>query len=383
MIIVHLSGVAASIADTLKKPVKRIISEEMKKTVLFIKFNYSRITTQWRLNQGVILITLFFSFLLFTNAVAAVLKSETSARVKELSVKYEDRFRSLDLWLRQAPEPGKSQAERERILKTIDEPLYIKEAPQFPCVGYYFRSRMSDFMKDFLALEPGEDTIVWKLYNHSEIIQTNKIKIVIDLIKGFDQVEIDDGTLGKLVDNLDVLLITHVHGDHADKRVADMFLDRNKPVVVPELFWPDYPRNDELTVLRNGKLNYPGAKVYVFPSVQKKTANNVYMIMPDNGNRIMHLGDNNNIYNVGHEWFRRFKKPLHIDLLIPNIWSTDLASLLKYVNPDLVMSSHENELGHPPNGRRSYEYVYNVLRTIKRPYVVPAWGEHIVLRHKK
>jgi len=302
--------------------------------------------------------------------------------LKQISDKYAPVFTTLEQWLDTNPPLDQQQNVREQNLKIIDEAMLEKRAKELDCVGDFFQGRMAAFMRDFTSSAPGGDTFIWKLYNHTEIVQTKDITIAIDLIKGFDKVTLNDADLKEIVLRTDVLLVTHSHGDHVQPAVVDMFLDAGRPVVVPELFWPDYKRNNLLTVIRKGDLEFPGASVKVFPSFQKETPDNVYLILTDNGHSIMHIGDNNNIFQAGHEWFRKFKKPLAVDALIPNIWTPDMASLLKFIRPALLVSSHEHELGHPPAGRRTYGYVYGVLHTIKESFVVPMWGEKVVLKKK-
>lgn len=303
----------------------------------------------------------------------------TEKELKTLSQKYAPVFKALTTWLETAPAPGVKQKTRETKLKTIDEPMMVEDASKLKCIGTFFHARMDSFLDAYLKSKTGEDVLIWKLYNHGEIIQTKDISIALDLIEGFDEIEWDPKKMKQLVENVDVLMISHKHGDHADKRVVDLFVKAGRPVIVPELFWPDYKDNKYLTVVRDDTVEFPGAKVRVFPSFQKETLNNVYLVKTNSGKTIMHLGDNNNIFNAGHEWFRKFKTPINVDVLIPNIWSPDLASLVKYVVPGKILSSHEHELGHKPSGRRTYGYVYGVLKTINLPYYVPAWGEPVRL----
>lgn len=299
--------------------------------------------------------------------------------LKALSKAHAPVFRALAAWLETAPSLDLSQKVREAKLKTIDEPMLIEDASMLDCVGEFFQTRMDSFLDAFLKSKPGDETIIWKLYNHGEIIQTRDISIAIDLIQGFDKIQWDPEKMRLLVDKVDVLMISHKHSDHADMRVVDMFVKAGRPVVVPEILKEDYKNNSSITVVRDGTLEFPGARVRVYPSFQKETLNNVYLVKTDSGKTIMHLGDNNNIFNAGHEWFRKFKNPINVDILIPNIWSPDLASLVKYIKPGRILSSHEHELGHSPSGRRTYKYVYEVLKTIDMPYYVPAWGEPVTL----
>ncbi|HOO55303.1 MAG TPA: MBL fold metallo-hydrolase [bacterium] len=323
-------------------------------------------------------------FALIAVVFAIVLAGVTCCAEEDLdavSDRYEDRFVQLNRWLETAPAPGVMQAEREKTLKTIDEPLAHPDADKLKCARDFFNVRMETMINDIRRENVEEGVTVWKLYNHGEVIQTGKIKIIIDLIEGQKAFLWDRGNLIKLIDMMDVLLVTHKHADHVDRTIVGLFLDRGKPVIVPELFWPDYPRNDELQVIREGVLNFPGAKVRVIPSYQKMDMVNVYLVTTDEGYKLMHLGDENEIMRTGQEWYRRIRKPVEIDILMPNIWCPNIKPLLDKVHPKVVLSSHEHEVGHPVRGRRPYTYVYGVLRALGLPYVVPMWGEPV--RYKK
>ena len=116
----------------------------------------------------------------------------TEKQLAEFSSGYEYALQQLESWLSDAPPPGENQARREKELKGIDQALYFKEASKLDCVGEFFDSRMRAFMQEYGKVKPGGDTLIWKLYNHTEIIQTDDVSIVIDLIKGFDKIEIPD-----------------------------------------------------------------------------------------------------------------------------------------------------------------------------------------------
>ncbi len=290
--------------------------------------------------------------------------------------KYAERFNLLSSWLATPRSVEKDAKEREQALKLIDEPLLYDDAKELPCVGAFFRSRMNVFMKSFKSAKVDSGLIIWKLYNHTEIIQTKSTKIAIDLYGGYEQVAWDEAQLREVVGMVDALLVTHPHADHYDRKTIDMFVKAGKPVVVPYLFMKDYPDNDKLTVMREGELKIGDITVKVFPSYQKKEMDNVYLLTTDEGYKVMHLGDENEFGQPGHEWYSKLK-PFDIDILIPNIWTPNMATLLRVVKPKLIFSSHEHEVGHPSSGRRSYDYVYKVLRTIKVPYAVPMWGESV------
>lgn len=317
----------------------------------------------------------FFSAALF--GATAPARAETPADIAAACAEYSPMFDELAAWLDARPPVLENQDEREAKLKLIDEALLFPEAKLMPCAADFLRRRMETFIADFEASAVVSGVVIWKLYNHTAIIQTPEATIAIDLIQGPGIMRTPRDIIERIVARTDILLVTHHHGDHIDWDVWDMFLDAGKKVVAPEPARKEYRRRNELTVIRQGKIDLPGVLVTVFPSYQKKDLCSAYLIKTKDGVSVMHIGDENNIMRLGSEWYRKIKPPMEIDVLMPNIWCPNLKPLLDYIKPALVLSSHEHEVGHPVEGRRPYSYVYRVLRAVGLPYAVPAWGERV------
>jgi hypothetical protein len=300
------------------------------------------------------------------------------AAIEQLSEKYAPVFQAVLDWLAKNPEVKPGDAERERILKTLDPALTEEPAKMMPAVGRFFRERMDAFLADFEKTKPAKGAAIWKLYNHSDVIRTPQLTIAIDLIKGFDQVAWDDAALDRAIAGIDVLLITHEHGDHADQVVVKKFLKAGKQVVTPPEMWKYESFSKNLTRIRDGSITIKDVKLTAYPAFQKDTPNNIYLIETADGLKIMHTGDDNEMEHTTIEWFGKFKPPLDIDVLLPNCWCPNLALMLRYVKPKIMVSGHEHELSHAVSGRRSYYFVYSVLSTVKVPFLVPAWGEKMV-----
>jgi len=303
---------------------------------------------------------------------------ESPLTSEQISVRYETVFQTALDWLAANPEVIPGDPERERILKTLDAPFAEEDAKMMPVVGRYFRERMDAFLRDFEKTKPEKGAVIWKLYNHTFIIRTPQLTIAIDLIGGFDQVAWDDAKLDRAISGIDLLLITHEHADHADPIVVKKFLKAGKQVIVQKEMWKYESYGKRLTRMSEGSTTIKDVKLTVFPAFQGDTPNNIYLIETADGLKIMHIGDDNEMKHVTVEWFRRFKPQLEIDVLLPNCWCPNLAVLLKYVKPKIMISGHEHELSHRVEGRRSYYYVYSVLSTVKVPFLVPAWGEKML-----
>jgi hypothetical protein len=50
------------------------------------------------------------------------------------------------------------------------------------------------------------------------------------------------------------------------------------------------------------------------------------------------------------------------------------------VNPKLILTGHENEMGHTVDHREDYTQTYNHLFGVPYPFIVMAWGESFLYR---
>ena len=54
--------------------------------------------------------------------------------------------------------------------------------------------------------------------------------------------------------------------------------------------------------------------------------------------------------------------------------------LARAVNPRLIITGHENEMGHTVDHREDYTQTYNHLFGTPYPFIVMAWGESYLFR---
>jgi len=64
-----------------------------------------------------------------------------------------------------------------------------------------------------------------------------------------------------------------------------------------------------------------------------------------------------------------------VDVFLPNVWTPRLPQILSSVHPKLVITGHENEMGHVVAHREDYTQTYNRLYTTATPHLVMTWGE--------
>lgn len=222
---------------------------------------------------------------------------------------------------------------------------------------------------------------IFKVYNHGFILKSKSVTIAIDLVRPGKNKYISDAQMRKLVDRSDILFITHRHGDHADAVVADMFAKQGKKVVVPTGIWGNKSKHyvhvrDSSAILTKDIILDEGQKlgVKIFPGHQDAVPNNIYAITTPENLTLMHTGDQAN--KKDRSWIRTLKDEVETDILLLHCWTPNMEETIAGVNPRLIVTGHENELGHTIDHREPYWLTFNKLKSVTVPYVVMAWGEH-------
>ena len=261
----------------------------------------------------------------------------------------------------------------------------------------FFHSQTDQLIRNLEETKVKKGAMIWKIYNMGFIVRTKSVTIAFDLVRGATAGS-PDFTLtaeetGRLVEQCDVLFISHKHNDHADKIVAADFLNSGKPVISPEQVWKDDSIFSRITHLerisekiqKQSLTDNRTLDVVIYPGHQLTSAiNNVSMITTPEGITIAHTGDQINEGEMmgDFDWIDKVSKNHKVDILMPNAWTTDIFRIVIGFNPALVVPGHEIELGHtvwdrlPFWGDDKYlELNYADLKRSKYPVVVLVWGE--------
>jgi len=263
-------------------------------------------------------------------------------------------------------------------------------------VQVFFQARIDQLIKELEETKVDKGVVIWKVYNMGFIARTKTVTLAFDLVTGITsgskEFAIGTDKLSRIVRQCDALLITHRHPDHADKTVAEKFIELGLPVLAPDEVW----KGDSI----HGKLNLPERSadkvqplklkkytldMVVYPGHQLRSIeNNVYLVKTPEGITLAHIGDqiNEGDFMVDFGWIDQVAKNHHVDVLMPNAWTTDIFRIVKGFNPELVMPGHELELGHTVWDRLPYwgddEFLglnYSLLKKSEFPVVVTFWGE--------
>jgi L-ascorbate metabolism protein UlaG (beta-lactamase superfamily) len=181
-----------------------------------------------------------------------------------------------------------------------------------------------------------------------------------------------------LVDECDIMFLSHNHSDHAEKTVINMFLDSGKEVVAVSEIQPNnnritHVRSEEI-INRKYKAGNVDLDVTILPGHQGDLLNNIYIVTTPDGYTFAQTGDQYN--KDDFNWIKTLGNKIpKIDVLMINCWAYSLSETIEGFSPKVVLTGHENELGHTIDHRESYWTSYIKLGDIKRKNCLMTWGE--------
>jgi len=292
------------------------------------------------------------------------------------------------------PEP----AARRSALMLLDGVLHDVYAPQRLPVQEFFKTQMRNAIEEIEQCEIGSGARIWKLYDHGFVVRTRTVTMGFDLIRGqsagTEGFPIGKDDMDRLIKQCDVLFISHYHGDHAEEWVAQSFIDQGKPVVAPSQVWKSKSIHSSITHLERvahteQTLPIQGGKqkleVIVYPGHQgERIENNVVLVKTPEGLSFSHMGDQSN--SDDFKWIDKVADNHVVDVLLPNCWTTDIVRVAAGYNPALIITGHENELGHTIDHREPYWLTYQRRKGSDRfggssevgydtPLILMTWGE--------
>jgi hypothetical protein len=302
-----------------------------------------------------------------------------------------------DVFLNYAPNWPEPAARRNALL-LLDGVLHeVYAAHRFP-VQQFLKTRINkaaDEIKDSKILNGAR---VWKLYNHGFIIRTKTVTIGFDLVSRKSEKTgdffIEEDDMKSLINQCDALFISHRHGDHAEEWIAQTFIDQDKPVVAPPEVWKDkaihkkithlerIPHKKQTLLVQNGQQEL---QVVIYPGHQgKDIENNVPLVITPEGLSFSQMGDQSN--SDDFEWIDEVSNNYNVDILMPNCWTTDIVRVAKGFKPVLIITGHENEMGHTIDHREPYWLTYQRKEGSDRfggskdigydtPLILMTWGE--------
>lgn len=224
---------------------------------------------------------------------------------------------------------------------------------------------------------------IYKLYNDGFIVKTKSVTIAFDLNRGArtnKEPYVSDDLMKALVNQCDILFVTHEHGDHADWNIAEIFIKEGKNVIVPDGLWGN--KSEFVRHIRSEKMIHESIrllsgldlKIKVMPGYQDNVLNNVYIVTTPEGFCIAHTGDQ---WSKGKdEWIDHVKDHSSVDILLVHCWAIPLERIINGFHPRLVITGHENEITHSVDHREPYWLNYRRMGKVLQPKIFMTWGEN-------
>lgn len=289
---------------------------------------------------------------------------------------------------------------RKALLHLRDYPMHevslttdavYPPAEQRTAFNYANQQWLNEKRKHFLAFlasprPTGKELQINKLYSSGVVFRTKNACIGIDICynEAFGTTE----GVSELASALDVLYVTHAHGDHYDNSLVTAMLNLGKPVVMPKNIFGTNKGTEVIWSTTQATKTLLGgvANTAAVMSAQGEEPCLLYHIDID-GWRIIHVGDNSH-----HENEPQLANYAMADVVVAPIFQ-GLTTLFWQIsgasNPDnaqqFYLSIHENEFHHTIGGRVSYKYLYSdagALGSTSNKYpctLLMDNGEHIVL----
>ena len=323
-----------------------------------------------------------------------VLKKELSAQKQDKTAPFwgkqeaylinqtEKSFHLVNTLLKEnPPSSSKPTSARKAALQLLDGIFHDTRLDGSETVSHFMESRMKEILED-MRNPPKTGMKIYKLYNDGFIVKTKSVTVAFDLYRGRTMENsatlISDATMQALVAQCDIMFLSHNHPDHIDPEVVKMFTDRGKQVVAPA---NSLKENKQVTHIRSeqildrvfevngGKLN-----VRILPGHQSELINNIHVITTPEGLTFAQTGDQYSDEDL--KWLLNVKTKIPaLDVLLINCWANRMSDVIEGFGPKLVITGHENELGHTIDHRESYWASFTKLENIARPNCLMTWGE--------
>jgi len=268
--------------------------------------------------------------------------------------------------------------ERRLALLGIDEVMHYPAVPEdCPAARAFLLRRLSLAADQMESTQVDDGAVVWKLYNHTFIVKTRSVTLAFDLTRTWWGQTRHDGELEavteRIVELCDAMFVSHEHFDHRDGWVVDAFRDREKLVIEPSGIFERSESTAYELGLAGGRIEF-----VLLPGYQGDLPNNVTVVRTPEGLAFCHTGDlfqQNSTPTDMFEWIDRVKERHRVDVLMVNNWVMKMPRVVRGFDPAVVITGHENEVGHAIEKRKPHFLSFDRAAGLDRPAIVMTWGE--------
>jgi len=281
-------------------------------------------------------------------------------------------------------------AVRRDAMALLDYPLHVWGGTIWRrAIGGFYQRFMTRALEQIAAPVTGGELRVWKMYNMGFVVKTADCCVAFDIHPGARmRPPLSGRQLADLAGLVDVVVVSHPHWDHQHRGFIRRMLRAGKTVLLPGRRRPggDPPnvfrsRHALDEPVRVGPLRLRGYRGW-----QRFFVRNHVHLLEIGGYRVVHTGDNTRMY--AYEGLADAPRP---DLALVNCWA-GYRTLVQRIRPRLVVTGHENELGHMVSMRCDYDFTFRDLERLhlappngapdqaeKSACAVLSWGEGLTL----
>ena len=303
------------------------------------------------------------------NEAVKLLKADSSNKNKNAWI---DKILSFTtLVLKTHPPKEENKEIREAALLILDYPLHVDASSKGAdpklrmawqeALTNYYKAGTTQAIKEIQSEKPGNGLIIWKMYNMGFVVKSKNHSIGFDIVSDMGRA-LDSKQIAALAKKLDILFISHAHGDHISFELIKTMAKAGKKIVMPASVGQALKLDEKnlVQLYDNSKqsTDMDGMKILSFPGKQDQLDCSVYVVSLD-GFTVSHNGD-----NMRGEIYQEIARGSQIDVLLANCWS-GMRGYIETTKPKMVISGHENELGHEVSHRESYLKTFNCLNGVK------------------
>lgn len=327
-------------------------------------------------------------------------------------------FDYVNVGLKANPPAFPPSVARQEALMLLDGALHLEHANRFRSSHDFLVGRVTRAIEEIESTSVTSGARIWKIYNHGFVIRTPSVTIGVDLVRGWRFSEepsqiygVSDEWAARLVSQIDVLTLSHFHGDHCDPVIRDLAFAKGIPVIADESIYPEIagqpllirptrPSPEEAAgegagdtkdqkdakdigdtrgAWNSETLKRLGISIIAYPGHQGPVAiNNCYLIRSSEGLAFLHTGDQSG--DDDWPWIDRVGDRHKVDVLLVNCFTSSFDRVIRGVRPSLVVTGHENEMAHFPDHRETFWRSFQQFRGIEsQPMAILCWGEGVVV----
>jgi L-ascorbate metabolism protein UlaG (beta-lactamase superfamily) len=282
------------------------------------------------------------------------------------------------------------QSEERKVALYLVDTITHYPAPHEESLKNMFLDRYKTSLDRVKSTEIEKGVAIWNVYNMSYVVKSPEITIAFDLIRlpgvlrGDQNRSMVDALAKQMVEQCDVLFVSHEHSDHIDSFVANEFISQGKPVIAHSgLFKDDDFYEDIVKLPRDGKqrklvVGDSSIQVRIYPGHQAVTQtravdNNYTFATLPCGITIAHSGDQSWVDDF--EWLDSIYTEVQTDILMTNTWTKYQNKVFDGIKPKIVLPGHINEMGHNISTRIPYWESYIFWQDVIDNVVHLFWGE--------